>query len=265
MADVIEQRWAVLRKYTPARIGIGRAGTSQPTRANLQFQLDHARARDAVLMPLDLAELGQGLQTLGMPIESVHSAATDRRVYLQRPDLGRQLPESAFLRLRGLAEQAPQPIDIAVVVADGLSAQAIMAHAQPFLQQLMALLQGYVMAPLCIAEQARVALGDEVGQALKAKLVVMLIGERPGLTAADSLGVYLTWAPARGIVDSGRNCISNIRPGGLDYGAAAQTCHYLVQNAFHKNCTGIALKDQSQTLDSSADQRIPFLRPRIRG
>lgn len=264
MSEIIEQPWSGLRHYTPARIGIGRAGSSQPTRVNLQFQRDHARARDAVLQPVDVVALQQALGALNVPVECIQTAAADRRIYLQRPDLGRQLLPGDQDRLRGLAGVAPQPFDIGIVVADGLSSQAVTRHALPLLQALLPLLQRYRVAPLCIATQARVALGDDVGDALGVQLSLVLIGERPGLSAADSLGIYLTWSPRPGRVDAERNCISNIRPDGLDLEAAARTCAYLVDGAFQSRQTGIGLKDQSQTLENTRDQRIPFLRPPVR-
>lgn len=260
MSDVIEQGWSVLREYTPARIGIGRVGGSQPTRANLQFQHDHARARDAVLEPLDSAGLQVALEALGVPVVWAESQAGDRRAYLQRPDLGRLLQEASAVALRALVEAGTTGFDIAVVIGDGLSSRAVMRHATPLLQQLLPMLTPWKLAPVCVAQQARVALADDVGQALKAKLTLMLIGERPGLSAADSLGLYLTWGPTRGKVDSERNCISNIRPEGLDYATAARICFYLVNGAFQRQCSGVELKDQSQTIDNHRDQRIPFLR-----
>lgn len=258
MSDLIEQQWATLRQHTPARIGIGRAGVSQPTAVNLHFARDHARARDAVLAPLNAAELQAQLTTLGLPLEWVHSAAVDRRTYLQRPDLGRSLRAEDAERLR---QHGCDACDIVIVVADGLSSQAVMRHAAPLLRHLLPLLMGYHLAPLCVALQARVALGDVIGAALNARMALLLIGERPGLSSADSLGIYLTWNPRPGRVDAERNCISNIRPQGLDFVAAAHTCHYLVQGAFTRQLTGVELKDQSQTLENAQDQRIPFLRP----
>ncbi len=255
--NIITNDWSVLRNYTPARIGLGRAGTSLPTQVNLQFQLDHARARDAVLAPLDLAQLQRDLQGIGVASLRVRSAAPDRRTYLQRPDLGRRLLESDWHQLRAQAE----PCDIAILLADGLSSLAVARHALPFLQQLLPLLQPqFRIAPVCLAEQGRVALGDDVGEALQARLALVLIGERPGLSSPDSLGVYLTWQPQRGRTDADRNCISNVRPEGLDYAAAARTCAYLVQGAFRAGLSGVQLKDQSQVLEQAGVGTIPFLK-----
>lgn len=257
--NLIRNDWSVLREFTPARIGLGRAGTSLPTRVNLQFQLDHARARDAVLAPLDVSALQAQLGAMGLVSQPVRSMAHDRRTYLQRPDLGRTLQSADAGRLR---EQwhGKTPWDVAILVADGLSSLAVARHAAPLLQQLMPLLHAqYRVAPVCVAEQGRVALGDDVGEALQAKLVLVLIGERPGLSSPDSLGIYLTWQPRRGRTDADRNCISNVRPQGLDYAAAAQTCAYLIAGAFKAGISGVQLKDQSRVLENTAMNAIPFL------
>jgi ethanolamine ammonia-lyase small subunit len=257
--QVISNRWQELHAHTPARIGLGRAGISLPTTVNLQFQRDHARARDAVHTPLDVPLLQQQFAQAGMATRALHSAAADRRTYLQRPDLGRVLPEAHWHALR---ESAATGTDIAVLVADGLSVLAVTRHALPLLSALLPLLQpAYRMAPVCIAAQGRVALGDDVGEALNAKLVIVLIGERPGLSAADSLGLYLTWQPHRGRVDAERNCISNIHPAGQGYASAAQTCAYLVNAAFRAGYSGVNLKDESRTLESDQGGGVPFLAP----
>ena len=190
----------------------------------------------------------------------VRSAAADRRIYLQRPDLGRTLHASDWRLLRERVQvNAPQH-DIAILVADGLSSLAVARHAVPFLQALLPLLQpSFRLAPVCVAEQGRVALGDDVGEALQAKLVIVLIGERPGLSSPDSLGVYLTWQPQRGRTDAHRNCISNVRTEGLDYATAAQTCAYLVNGAFRAQLSGVQLKDQSSVLEQAASTAIPLL------
>ncbi|NPU94303.1 MAG: ethanolamine ammonia-lyase subunit EutC [Gammaproteobacteria bacterium] len=256
---LIRNDWSVLREFTPARIGLGRAGTSLPTRVNLQFQLDHARARDAVLAPLDVPGLQMQLGAIGLASQAVKSMAHDRHTYLQRPDLGRTL-QSTDARLLREQWHGKAPWDIAILVADGLSSLAVERHAVPLLQRLLPLLQPqYRVAPVCVAEQGRVSLGDDVGEALQAKLVLVLIGERPGLSSPDSLGIYLTWQPRRGRTDADRNCISNVRPEGLDYAAAAQTCAYLVAGAFKAGLSGVQLKDQSRVLENTALNAIPFL------
>ncbi len=261
MSALTRNDWRSLRQYTAARIGSGRAGSALPTAANLQFQLDHARARDAVLQALDVASLCEALSPLGLPVACARSRATDRGVYLQRPDLGRQLDPADRERLAGERGAA----DIGIVIADGLSSLAVQAHAAKLLHEMLPLLRdaGFSLAPLVVAQQGRVALGDEVGAALGAKLVLVLIGERPGLSSPDSLGVYLTFAPQPGRLDSERNCISNIRPpAGLDYASAAQTCLYLCRNALQRGLSGVKLKDDTQTLEHRSGGEIPFLKAR---
>ena len=255
--SVIANPWHALRQFTQARIALGRSGVSVPTSAQLAFQLDHARARDAVHLALDAQALAQTLALAGHECITVHSAAPDRQTYLRRPDLGRQLDAASR---RTLEQRAPQPCDLALVVADGLSALAIEQNVQPFLELLLARLgqAGQVrasLAPIVIATQARVAIGDEIGQCLNARAVVVLIGERPGLSSPDSMGLYLTWAPRVGMLDASRNCISNVRPAGLSYEAAAYTLHYLLSEARKRGSSGLALKDETlpqDILDSEA-------------
>jgi ethanolamine ammonia-lyase small subunit len=254
--------WGALRQLTAARIALGRSGVSQPTAPQLAFQLAHARARDAVHLALDPVALGQALDAAsGLPHISVHSAAADRHVYLQRPDLGRRLDEASRVLL---AAAAPAPTaagvpryDLALVVADGLSALAIQQNAPPLIRALMAHLskQQWRMAPLTIVQQGRVAVGDEVGHLLGAQAVVVLIGERPGLSSPDSMGLYLTWAPRPGLTDASRNCISNVRPEGLTYDAAAFKLHYLLSEARRRQLSGVALKDE--TASDSASLEAP--------
>jgi ethanolamine ammonia-lyase small subunit len=233
--------WSVLRRHTAARIGLGRAGDSVPTPRLLEFELAHARARDAVHAAVDFdavrAELG-ALDTI-----AVRSAAPDRATYLQRPDLGRRLdPDSARLLER-------DDFDAAFVVADGLSARAVHDHAAATLQEVLKRLDGWRIAPVVLATQSRVALGDEIGERLGARLVAVLIGERPGLSAADSLGIYLTAHPRVGRRDSERNCISNIHPpDGLGYRSAAQKLVLLMNEARRLGITGVALKDDVPAL-----------------
>jgi ethanolamine ammonia-lyase small subunit len=237
--------WARLRSSTPARIGLGRAGEGLPTVAMLDFQAAHALARDAVHAAFDPERLTTRLAEIGLnlPTVTVRSQAADRLSYLQRPDLGRRLTDADTARLTAMA--GPEGCDIVFVIADGLSATAVHQHAIPMLQATLALLPGWRVGPLVLAGQARVALGDDIGAALKARLVAVLIGERPGLSAADSLGVYLTFDPRPGRVDSERNCLSNIRPPvGLPYALAARKLSWLIHQARERGLTGVALKDE---------------------
>jgi ethanolamine ammonia-lyase small subunit len=225
---------ARLAALTQARIGLPRAGQALNTAASMAFDLAHARARDAVHAIFDTGALQAAFGAI-----DVRSAAPDRATYLQRPDLGRQLPAVEAARL------APTGADTAIVVGDGLSATAVALHAIPLIQALRSRLGG-VLAPIVAAHQARVALGDAIGAALGVDIVVMLIGERPGLSAPDSLGAYITWQPRPGRNDSERNCVSNIRPPqGLDYETAATRIAWLVHQARTRQLTGVALKDES--------------------
>lgn len=214
-----------LRQYTAARVALGRAGNSLPTREVLDFALAHARARDSVHFPLDLKIEG------ALYLES---AARDRAEYLRRPDLGRKL--NTKLSIEG-------PFDVVFAIVDGLSALAVHNHAQAVLNELMPLLrEGWKVAPLMIVRQGRVAIGDEIGSAIKAALSVVLIGERPGLSSPDSLGIYLTWNPRPGRTDAERNCISNIHSGGLSPGAAARLLALLMQESSTRQISGVNLK-----------------------
>jgi ethanolamine ammonia-lyase small subunit len=222
-----------LRALTQARIALGRAGQALPTAALLDFQLDHARARDAVHTALESAGFAEAI---GRPVIEVRSRARDRAEYLARPDLGRQLDPEDAARLPRTGDT------LALVVADGLSATAVHAHAASLVRALLDRLAGWRIAPIILARQARVALGDAVGEALGADLVVILIGERPGLSAPDSLGAYCTWQPRPGRRDSERNCVSNIRPPpGLGYGEAADTITGLLLAARRHRVTGVGL------------------------
>ena len=235
--------WAALRKLTPARIALGRAGTSLPSSAQLDFQYAHAQARDAVHLAFDKTALAaQCPQSL-----SLHSAAGDRHIYLQRPDLGRRLDEASVQSLRAHVSGESKGVDLAVVIADGLSALAVHRHALPMLQRIehMAREEGWSMAPVCLVEQGRVAVADEVAQLLGARMVVMLIGERPGLSSPDSLGVYFTYAPRVGLNDAARNCISNVRLEGLSYATAAHKLQYLMREAWRRQVSGVHLKDEA--------------------
>jgi ethanolamine ammonia-lyase small subunit len=233
-------RWADLRRFTPARVGLGRAGEGLPTAAHLEFQAAHAAARDAVHAALDVAALRARLAALGIGSIAVRSQAADRHQYLLRPDLGRRLRAED----RGLLPA--QPGCFAFIVCDGLSATAVARHAVPVLDAVIPALRalGTALAPVVVAEQGRVALGDEIGETLAAEAVAVLIGERPGLSAADSLGIYLTWQPHRGRTDAERNCISNVRPEGLAPAAAADKLLWLIGAMRRLRLTGVALKDE---------------------
>jgi len=257
-SPVIANSWETLRRFTAARIALGRAGVSLPTAAHLAFQLAHAQARDAVHLPLDAPRLARTLQTPECACLALHSAAADRDVYLQRPDLGRRLDAASRGALETLntasKPRAERPYDLAFVVADGLSALAIEQNAAPFLEVLWRRIatQTWCIAPICIVLQGRVAVGDEVGELLGAEAVVVLIGERPGLSSPDSMGLYLTWMPRIGLTDASRNCISNVRPAGLPYEDAACKLHYLLSEMRKRQLSGIGLKDET-----SSDLELP--------
>lgn len=234
--------WHKFAALTPARIALGRSGASLPTGEVLKFELAHALARDAVHQPLQLAELAADWQAAGgSPLIQVLSRAGDRLTYLQRPDLGRRLDEDSAARLSACAGV----YDLAIVLADGLSAPAVQGHAMPLLKALLPLVDHLKIAPLVLAVQGRVALGDEIGALLGARLVLILLGERPGLSAPDSLGAYLTYAPQVGRPDSARNCVSNIRNEGLPPAAAAGKLAWLIGEALARQLTGVKLKDDS--------------------
>jgi ethanolamine ammonia-lyase small subunit len=229
---------ARLRGRTPARVQLGHCGAGLPTAALLDFQLDHARARDAVHESLDLNRLAADLETSA--VIRVHSQAPDRTSYLQRPDLGRRLAPQCNDAL------PPGPYDVAFVLGDGLSARAVQLHGPPTLRAILRALSGWRVAPVILATQARVALGDDIGSRLNAAFAVVLIGERPGLSAPDSLGAYLTWKPTPGRRDHERNCISNIRPPqGLAYEEAAARVVWLLHAARRLGHSGFLLKDDS--------------------
>lgn len=250
--------WLELRRLTPARIALGRTGTSLPTSAQLDFQFAHAQARDAVHLPFDHAGLSAQLSERGRESLLLHSAALDRNSYLQRPDLGRKLSDDSAQSLRDYLAAHPGGVDLVIVVADGLSALAVHRHTLPFLTRLEEQMggDGWSIAPVVLVEQGRVAIGDEIGQLLGAKMVVMLIGERPGLSSPDSLGLYFTYNPKVGLTDAYRNCISNVRLEGLSYGMAAHRLLYLMREACRRQLSGVNLKDEAQvqTLASDAGQ-----------
>lgn len=252
---VTENLWRTLRQFTDARIGLGRAGISLPTSELLAFQLAHARARDAVHTPMDSGKLLADLQTLGslLPAQApklLKSQALDRQMYLQRPDLGRVLAEASAAELAPEAAADSGKLRLAIVIADGLSSCAVQNNAVPmlerFLQDLESSQKNWELAPVSIVEQGRVAIGDQVGELLGASAVVVLIGERPGLSSPDSLGIYLTWAPATGLSDARRNCISNVRPAGLSFDNASQRLLYLLREAQRLGISGVQLKDRTE-------------------
>jgi ethanolamine ammonia-lyase small subunit len=233
-----------LRELTPARVALGRAGASLPTRALLQFSLDHARARDAVHADFDVQGLTQGLADLGLGVTCVSSRARERKSYLARPDLGRVLDTDSERRLARLGGTGRR---LVVVVGDGLSPTAVNAHAVALLVRLLPLLaaDAIEIGHAVVAGGARVALGDQIGAILDARMIVMLIGERPGLSAADSLGAYLTFDPRVGTTDEKRNCVSNIHGAGLGYDEAAHRIGWLIREGLARELTGVALKDES--------------------
>lgn len=244
--------WQRLRQLTPARIALGRAGGSLPTGAQLDFQFAHAQARDAVHLPLDSAALLGSIRALGLEGLALHSAAVNRDSYLQRPDLGRQLDEASAMQL---SERAAPACDLAVMIADGLSALAVQRHALPMLERIveLAAAEDWRLAPVAVVEQGRVAVGDEIGMLLRARMLVMLIGERPGLSSPDSLGLYFTWAPQVGCTDAQRNCLSNIRLEGLPYTVAAHRLRYLLREACRRQLSGVSLKDETELAGLASD------------
>ncbi|MDX2321907.1 MAG: ethanolamine ammonia-lyase subunit EutC [Moritella sp.] len=261
--QVVDNPWRKLRRFTDARIGLGRVGNSIPSDELFKFQLAHAQAKDAVHTPLDIKLLCANLATLPTPCAetlALQSAVTDRIMYLQRPDLGRKIDEISRRKLQDFQQRNQTEFDLAIVIADGLSSRAVQDHAVAVIKSLMQRLaadnsQEWKLAPFTVVEQGRVAIGDDIGELLAAKLVLVLIGERPGLSSPDSLGMYLTWAPQRGLDDSNRNCISNVRPKGLTYNEASLRAFYLLTEARRLSLSGVNLKDRSDTLmlDASPD------------
>lgn len=239
-------RPADLRHYTSARVALDRAGSSLATREVLDFQLAHAQARDAVNASLDVGSLLEGLHKRSLSARALKSAAPDRETYLRHPDLGRNLSADSQAELRSkLPESEPQAsCDVVFVIADGLSALAVNRHALALLDALLPQLDraAWSLAPVCVVEQGRVAIGDAIGEATGVKMSVVLIGERPGLSSPDSLGVYITWSPRPGRSDAERNCISNIGPQGLSYADAAKVLAFYLHQARGQKLTGVALK-----------------------
>ncbi|GLT16973.1 ethanolamine ammonia-lyase light chain [Vibrio zhanjiangensis] len=261
ISQVTDNPWQSLRQFTSARIALGRAGNSIPTDEMLAFQLDHAKARDAVHRPLNIEQLVAQLCAKGtitnhtpcLPLV-VNSKVSDRLIYLQRPDLGRQLDDVSMQKLINHRDSSKNSYDLSIVIADGLSSVAIQNHAAAVIERLISLLANdpkysWTLAPITIVKQGRVACGDDVGECYKAKISLILIGERPGLTSPDSMGLYITWYPARGTQDSRRNCISNIRPEGLSYNKACEKAHYLLTESLQQQVSGVYLKDRSDHSD----------------
>jgi ethanolamine ammonia-lyase small subunit len=260
--SIVDNPWRSLSKYTDARIGLGRAGISLPTHELLAFQLAHAKAQDAVFVPLDCEQLKEDIidqnhhWLTSDAILFAQSKVADREQYLQRPDLGRCLNEASKQQLLSKVDPQDTPYDLSIVIVDGLSALAVQKHV-PILLSLFGshltsisganALQISRIAPLVVVEQGRVAIGDEIAQQLNAKAVLVMIGERPGLSSPDSLGLYFTWAPECGSTNESRNCISNVRPNGLNYDRAVQKLFYLLSESFRLQISGIHLKESSQT------------------
>ncbi|AUG55967.1 ethanolamine ammonia-lyase subunit EutC [Thalassospira marina] len=247
--------WSRLRVHTSARIGLGRVGDGLPTSQLLEFQMAHARARDSVHMPFEGENLARDIAGLGLPVVPVQSRAANRAEYLQRPDYGRTLDEDSKARLLSVQGNAATEglaagdYDVVFILADGLSARAVHENGAEMLRQSLGLLdESWKIGPVVIASQARVALGDEIARRLQAKISIILIGERPGLSSADSLGAYLTWAPKPGCSNAQRNCISNIRPAGFPLGEAARKLVYLMAEARKNGLSGVHLKDNYSAL-----------------
>lgn len=237
--------WHPLREVTSARIALGRAGGSLPTREWLDFKQAHAAARDAVHTPFDAEGLAEQLQSLGCEVVVISSAASDRATFLKRPDLGRKLDDAAkqIVCQQGTSETNP---DLAIVISDGLSATAVHRQAVPLLTLLLPKLQStqWTVSAIVIVRFGRVAVEDRVGELLGARIALMLIGERPGLGSSDSLGAYFVHSPQSGKTDAQRNCVSNIRPEGLSHPVAAETIHHLLTESRRRRLSGVQLKDE---------------------
>lgn len=253
-SNIIENPWALLKEYTDARIGLGRAGISIPTSHSLAFQLAHAQAQDAVHLPLDIEHVIEQLGNINLNQEIftpilLHSQAVNRTVYLQRPDLGRRLDKKSIEVLKKVNTLKDEKYDLSIVIVDGLSSLAIKENAQIFIKKLIEVLnfnsQDWKIAPITIVQQGRVAIGDEVGQILNSKISIVLIGERPGLSSPDSMGLYLTYNPKVGLTDESRNCISNIRIEGLSYEEAVKKTMYLLKESRRLELSGVNLKDRT--------------------
>ena len=243
--NVDQDLWHPLKAFTAARIALGRTGTAIPLKEVLEFKLAFAFAKDAVYSALDTEGLEEKLKTFGLPIYTLQSKATTRAEYLKRPDWGRLLDDASIDLLKNNRQETPY--DVAIIIADGLSATAMNKHAFPVVDLLIKALKSmnYTIAPIAIVKQGRVAIGDETGYGLNAQMSVVLIGERPGLTSPDSMGAYLTFNPKPGLTDERRNCVSNIRPEGLSYELATHKILYLIQEALRLQLSGVELKDNA--------------------
>ncbi len=252
---VISNSWDSLKQFTPARIALGRAGISLTTRASLDFQLAHALARDAVNIPIDFKELELSLSLMGLESLILNTQAENQQHYLQRPDLGRVLSDAT---LDCLQQTTPNYTDAVIVVADGLSSKAIEHHALPFLTLLLPQLQAYHLAPVCLVKHGRVAIGDAIAEHYAARLCIVLIGERPGLSSPDSMGLYFTYqARAKLSTDADRNCISNIHSNGLSYKQALKKLMFLINEAEKLKLTGVNLKDE--TTEMTTDNQLQWV------
>ncbi len=261
---LIPNAWVDLKCFTPARIALGRVGNSVPTAPHLDFQLAHAKAREAIFHPLPLTQIQESFKRVSQELLLVESCATDREIYLKRPDLGRKLSEESVERLKNSCESLEKPYDVVFVVADGLSPLAIEKNAHIFLEMIFPEVRmlNWHIAPIVLALNARVAIGDEVAVALNARMVVVLIGERPGLSSPDSMGIYMTWAPRHGSMDSERNCLSNIRPAGMSYLTAKKKLMYLMTQACHRSLSGVGLKEDANELINSGSSNSYFVEHR---
>ena len=237
-----EDPWVSLRRFTDARIGLGRCGSSLPLRERLAFKMAWARARDAVQKPLDRSLLAADLYDTRTDIVLLESRADSRHEYLLRPDFGRRLTAGS---IKAVKEQEPG-CDLCLVICDGLSSCGVQNNCAPVIKSFLTKAReaGYSCSPIFLVQNGRVAIGDEIGEVLNARMSVLLIGERPGLSSPDSLGGYLTWQPQIGTTDEARNCISNIRPGGLAVDEAVQKLCYLVEESFRLQLSGVGLKDR---------------------
>ncbi len=240
MKPTKEDPWKLMKTLTHARIGMGRSGGSLTTDSLMKFRLDHAMARAAVWKEWDLSSTQKELNELGYPTLQLQSQAADKETYLQRPDLGKRLNSSSVHYLKQVWKADH---DLGIVISEGLSSYAIEQQTIPFLKELLPMVPNYQIAPIVLVKYGRVAIGDEIGELLKCKLVIILIGERPGLSSPDSLGIYLTYHPKKGTTDEKRNCISNIHPAGLSYQLAAEKLFYLCNEAIKRKLTGVELKD----------------------
>jgi len=242
-ASTVQDPWGDLKQFTRARIALGRVGSSLPTKEVLNFGMSHAMARDAVHLALDVDALEMEIKSLGFDVLKLHSRAPDRASYLLRPDWGRRLNDESARLIKALQQEK---IDVSIVIGDGLSSLAVQKHAVLMLQSIQQTIPSeWQLGPVVIASQARVALADEVGELMNARMVILLIGERPGLSSPDSLGLYLTYQPKVGCSDADRNCISNVRPEGLSYEAAAKKLMWLANESMRLKVSGVALKDES--------------------